>query len=172
MGGYSWKQKKFVIWVLHFNAGIKQFTFRPLRGWPGSRGMKQIAIEGDHVKEARQRLVEKLRKKNKLPQGGFDMEPFEVLRDMCRSGLYPEIGGAPQLVKVYQHMNVVPYAVYWPNKSSKKVSLLGRPLLDYEVAERLILDPDDLTNHVMLSRSVLQKIVAEKETGEPLIPTP
>ena len=52
---------------------------------------------------------------------GFDMEPFEVLRDLVSaSDTNDSIGGAPQLVKVYQHMNARAVGVYWPTKKPAK----------------------------------------------------
>jgi hypothetical protein len=87
LAGYSWKRKKFAIWVLRFNAHLRKFSFHPITPWKAS-GRKQIAIEGDHVDEAKRRLIEKLKTASKLSQGGFDMEPFEVLRDMIRSNAY------------------------------------------------------------------------------------
>jgi hypothetical protein len=101
-------------------------------------------MTGDHLDEAKSLIVDKLKKKKKLPLGGFDMEPFEVLRDMIRSGKYPEIGGPPQVLKVQEHMNCTAYSVYWPNRESNAISLLGRPLFGYEFSEALILDPDSL----------------------------
>ncbi|MFI5091108.1 MAG: hypothetical protein ACHP7P_13715 [Terriglobales bacterium] len=156
LGGYSWKKKKFAIWVLHFNAYSKAFVFHPVTPWRAS-GRKQVAIEGDHVPEAKKLLIEKLRAAGKISSGGFDMEPFEVLRDMIRSGDYPSIGGPPQLVKIYEHMNVVPYGVYWPNRESGEVTMLGRPLLAYETPERRILDPDTLKTYIRLSKATLSK---------------
>lgn len=44
------------------------------------------------------------------------MEPFEVLRDMLREKnevKYPLIGGSPQLIKIYKHLNRTPIAVKW-----------------------------------------------------------
>jgi hypothetical protein len=144
LGGYSWRKKKFAIWLIHYDPYTRKFVFRPTTAWKGSKGRKLLCVTGDHLADAKTLIAEKLRKKNKLPQGGFDMEPFEALRDMIRSEKYPEIGGAPQVLKVQQHMNCTPYSVYWPNRKSKAVSLLGRPLFDYEFSEAMILDPDTL----------------------------
>jgi hypothetical protein len=72
------------------------------------------------------------------------MEPFEILRDMIRERTHPLIGGAPQMLKIYRHMNTKPYAIYWPNKDSLRITLFGRPLLDYETTESLVLNPDSL----------------------------
>jgi hypothetical protein len=147
LGGYSWKLRRFVIWILYFDAHLKKFTFRPTRKWRGVKGKRVFAMVGDSVDEAKKRLVALLRSKGKLTTGGFDMEPFEVLRDMIRERVDPTIGGPPQVVKVYRHLNATPYGVYWPRRKAGKVTLFGRPLLKYERIRSLVLDPDDLQAH-------------------------
>ena len=72
------------------------------------------------------------------------MEPLEVLRDMLRDPTFDLIGGAPQVLKIYKHCSSRPYAVFWPNKEDGTVSLLGRPLLEYEQSPYLVLDTDDM----------------------------
>jgi hypothetical protein len=76
------------------------------------------------------------------------MEPFEVLRDMIREGIDPAIGGPPQVVKVYRHLNASPFGVYWPSRTNGRITLLGRPLLDYERFAGLVLDPDDCSANI------------------------
>ncbi len=73
------------------------------------------------------------------------MEPFEVLCDMLKSGDFNDVGGPPQLLKVYQHMNRTPIAVKWALGKKNYSSLLGRPLLDYERTAYPVIDPNDLT---------------------------
>lgn len=60
------------------------------------------------------------------------MEPFEVIRDMLkeqwesqqkRSEKYRTIGGAPQMIKVYQYMNSRPVGMYWPEKSNDNLKI-------------------------------------------------
>ena len=99
------------------------------------------------VEEAKKRLVNVLRDRDLIDNGNFDMEPFEVLRDMIRENISPHVGGPPQLVKVYQHMNCTPFAVFWPNRQEKSKALLGRPLMHYESIPYPILDPDTLKIH-------------------------
>ena len=72
------------------------------------------------------------------------MEPLEILRDMLRNPSYYLIGGAPQIMKVYKYSSTKPYAVFWPNKAAATVNLIGRPLLDYEQSEYLVLDTDTM----------------------------
>jgi len=143
-GGWSWKHNRFKIWLLHFDVELKRFTFRPATRWRGLNADKVFAFTGDYKKEFKARLSALLRKKNKSEAGGFDMEPFEVLRDMLRESSFDQIGGAPQLMKVYKYSSCKPYAVFWPNREAATINLLGRPLLDYEQSEYLVLDPDTL----------------------------
>lgn len=146
LAGYSWRAKQFLIWKLHFDLCIKKYTFRPTHAWQGQEGeAKLIAFVGDEepVREAKKQLVEKLRDKDRLTCGGLNMEPFEVLRDVIRSQAFPSVGGAPQLVKVYEHMNTHPFGIYWPDRPTGTLSLLGRPLMDYEKPPSGSIDPDD-----------------------------
>ncbi|WP_156162572.1 hypothetical protein [Burkholderia sp. MSHR3999] len=143
-GGWSWKASQFKIWKLHFDATKKRFDFRPSTphaDWGG----KVLAFAGDYRSEFMERLAKIQIERNILTSGGFDMEPFEVLRDMLRNRSFDAIGGAPQIVKVYKYSTTRPYAVFWPNREAKSVNLLGRPLLDYEQSDYLVLDPDNLT---------------------------
>lgn len=144
VGGYSWRYKRFAIWLLHFDVSLKGFTFRPASAWRGGNAEKRLCLSGDYEPEFKSRLVDLLRRRGKLNAGGFDMEPFEVLRDMLRSGEYPLIGGPPQLLKIQEHMNCTPYSIYWPNRPSNQRTFMGRPLLDYETSDAMALDPDTL----------------------------
>jgi hypothetical protein len=152
LGGYSWIRKSFSIWLIHYKEKESRFAYRPAGKWIGN--FEKVVFAGDWAKEAERRLVQLLRGRYRLTADGsealgFDMEPFEVIRDILReSKTEDSVGGPPQLAKVYQHMNTRPIAVYWPNRDSGKVSLLGRPLLEYENTDYWILDPDTLeTTH-------------------------
>lgn len=140
LAGYSWARAEFKIWTLYYNAARKQFEFERASTLHRNR----IAIIGDDVEDAKKEILSLVRCRNISKGMGFDMEPFEVLRDFCRDPKRHHIGGAPQILKVYKHLNSMPYAVYWPDKSSHGRSLMGRPLLDYEMATYLLLDPDTL----------------------------
>jgi hypothetical protein len=142
LGGWSWKNSKFKVWLFHYDPNLKKFAFRPAGRWKGLNTDKVLAFTGDYAKEYKDRLIRLLRKKNKLQGGGFDMEPLEVLRDMLREPSFHLIGGAPQVMKVYKYCNFQPYAIFWPDKASATINLLGRPLLDYERSAYLVLDTD------------------------------
>lgn len=143
-GGWSWKHNQFKVWLLHFDAHLKKFTFRPTSRWRDLNSDKLFAFTGDYEDEYKARLASLLRKKRKIEKGGFDMEPFEVLRDMLREATFDNIGGAPQIMKVYKYSSSKPYAVFWPDRAAATVNLLGRPLLNYEQSDYLVLDPDTL----------------------------
>ncbi|MBM4040825.1 MAG: hypothetical protein FJ290_20160 [Planctomycetes bacterium] len=156
LGGYSWVRKAFSLWLIHYKATERMFTYRPARNL--LPGFPSIVLLGDCVREARRRLVALLNERHHLGGdcrvgGTFDMEPFEVLRDILREGRYDTVGGPPQIAKVYQHMNCRPVAVYWPDRSSGSVYLHGRPLLQYEHSNYWILDPETLkTTHPAFSQ--------------------
>jgi hypothetical protein len=144
LGGWSWKRSEFKVWLLHYDASLKKFTFRPTKRWTGLNRDKILAFTGDYEAEYKGRLIALLRKKNKLEGGGFDMEPLEVLRDMLRDSSFGLIGGAPQVMKVYKNCSCRPYGIFWPSMAAGTVSLLGRPLLDYEQSGYLVLDTDTM----------------------------
>jgi hypothetical protein len=143
-GGYSWRKKDFRFWKLR--ASGRGFVADPPHHWGSEPDRWRIHFVGDYeaITDAKQRLVDMLKERNKLPSGDFDMEPFEVLRDIIRSKKFFSVGGPPQLVKVYEHMNTLPFGLYWPDKISGKVAALGRPLMDYEFSSWPILDPDNI----------------------------
>jgi hypothetical protein len=159
-GGYSWRKKRYAIWLLHYDESIKKFTFRPAGTWGGLGGMKKIALAGNYIEGAKEMLVRLLRERGKLESGNFDMEPFEVLRDIIRERRHDDIGGPLQMVKVYQHMNSGPFGVYWPNKEEGEITYLGRPLLDYEAPHAPIIDPYTLEIHRLYQK------VANEPTSE------
>lgn len=144
LSGYCCHSRAFKAWKIHFDPHLKRFTHRPSKRWKGGNQKKILTFTGDYEDEFHQKLVELLRSKGKLGSGGFDMEPFEVLRDMLREGTRPDIGGAPQLVKIYRNINTIPFGVPWDSNGTTELCLLGRPLLDYERHNHLNIDTDSL----------------------------
>jgi hypothetical protein len=146
LSGYSWRTKRFHIWKLHFDPEIRRYTFRPTSVWSGqeAEAYKLIAYVGDDeaVADAKRRLVELLRERGKLQTGSLDMEPLEVLRDVIRESKFRSVGGPIQLVKIYEHANVVPVGIFWPTRESGTICVLGRSLMDYERTRWGVIDPD------------------------------
>ena len=155
VGGWSWKLQQFEIFKIIHAPDIERFTYRPSGTWRGQgdnepRRGKKIAIAGDYVPEYRHRLTTLLRGREKLGRGGFDMEPFEVLRDMLRDDQFTDrtranggrIGGPPQMLKIYSHPNILPIAVRWG--APVGIHIMGRQLMEYERTTFPILNTDDL----------------------------
>jgi len=142
LGGYSWKQSKFLIWTIHFDKHINSFTFRPAKYWRGVQGSRKVMLIGNYVDVAKKQLINLLRDRKKLDVGNLDYEPFEVLANMLKNNTdMPDIGGAPQLLKVYKHMNSVPFAVKWKVKSKTRIVFLGRPFQNSEKLNHPLIDP-------------------------------
>ena len=135
LAGFCWYERRFRIWVLHYDKRIRRFTFRPSSPWRGNatRG-KILAVVGDGVHEAKARLVSMLREQRTLTVGGFDLEPLKVLKSMILDPDYSTIGGPIQLVKVYRSLNSAAFVV--PSATDDRPTLLGRPLLTYENPDR------------------------------------
>jgi hypothetical protein len=163
-GGYSWRLKRFQIWTIEYNQTEKEFQAHPAPNLRviadgvhvgrshstrlGSSALGRIAIAGDQKREAYRRLrelVEQRIKDNPNENHFLDMEPFEVVRDMLRDPAHSStIGGAPQVVKVFQYLRSSSFAVYWPDKKTGVPYLHGRPILPYEWWDKQVIDPDTL----------------------------
>lgn len=135
LAGFCWYERRFNIWILHYDQHIRRFTFRPSSPWRGNatRG-KVLAVVGDEVQEAKARLISMLREQRTLTVGGFDLEPLRVLESMISDPKFPTIGGPIQLVKVYRSLNSAAFIV--PSATDGRPTLLGRPLLTYEKPDR------------------------------------
>ncbi|MCA9397849.1 hypothetical protein KC573_03390 [candidate division WWE3 bacterium] len=143
-GGYSWDRKRYYLWHIHFDRNEKIFVAPEVTPWKGLKTPRIISFVGDYYHEFRDRLISLMQKRENFVDGHFDMEPFEVLRDMIRENAFERIGGPVQLLKVYEHMNRSPIAVKWNINQTQIDTLLGRPLQDYETNNYPCIDPDTL----------------------------
>lgn len=176
-GGYSWIRKKFMIWRIHFQKGMNSFEANPAKEWKGSPWI--FAGDKEHVRTAREDFSKLLNSRGNAPhqvdQFKLDWEPFEVIRDMLRKvddniTLYKSdsIGGAPQVLKIYEHLSSKYLAVEW-NISNQRdgngIYICGRKILGYEKSSIWILDPETLTTrHPLYSESVAD--IADEEAEE------
>jgi hypothetical protein len=143
LAGYSWRYDTWRIWTIRFDRRSGRFASHAAERWRGGHDRKVLAIVGDSVDSARSRLIELLRAEKHLSSGGFDWEPLRILVSMIGDGRFPSIGGPPQVVKVYKHLRVQPFAVQWPRADGTiGAAFMGRPLLDYEVPNVPILSMD------------------------------
>ncbi|NAS13021.1 hypothetical protein [Poritiphilus flavus] len=142
LGGYSWKYSRYFIWTIHFVNSQNAFTYRPASFWRGIEGERKVMFIGNYVDEAKEKLINILRLRDKLTSGGLDYEPFEVLCEMLKGdNTGRDIGGSPQMVKVYRHINVVPFAVKWNINGQQRITLFGRPLQASEKINHPLIDP-------------------------------
>lgn len=176
-GGYSWIRKKFLIWRIHFQKGMNSFEANPAKEWKGNPWI--FAGDKDHVEEARKNLSNLMNSRNRGPHQAdpfkFDWEPFEVIRDMLRnvdsqqySHKTESIGGAPQILKIYEHLSSKYVAVDWKigqQKNGDGIYVCGRKILGYETPSLWVLDPDTLvTRHPLYSE--VEPVVTEESTEE------
>lgn len=169
-GGYSWIRKKFLIWRIHFQKGMNSFEANPAKEWKGSPWI--FAGDKDHVEQARKDLSKIMNSRKRGPHQTdafkFDWEPFEVIRDMLRDvdsqkfrHKSDSIGGAPQILKIYEHLSSKYVAVEWKidqQKNGEGIYVCGRKILGYETPSLWILNPDTLiTRHPLLSEEVPAK---------------
>ena len=151
-GGYSWVDKEFKIWRYYYNKTEKEFQ-KDGKRHNFERHFGNIGVIGDQAEQLKAELRRLLREKygdhyESYQSNGFDMEPFEAMRNILRKANKSDtIGGAPQVIKVYQHMNTKPIGVYWPEKSEdtfQNRTLMGRKMFDFEDTEYWFMDPDSL----------------------------
>jgi hypothetical protein len=135
-GGYVWQKKRFGIWYIDLDRQERAFRFR-------RAGRCYFVGDREAVLEARARTA-RLLEARRRDRDSIDMEPFEVLRDIIREGRHPGVGGAPQVAKVYEHMNTRFFATWWEHEHQDKPHVFGRPLLVPEACSWPMLDPDTL----------------------------
>ena len=101
--------------------------------------------------EARLQLLKAIYRNPNRPSIKLDWEPLDVLLSFIRDPKCNDIGGPPQIMKIYRHANILPINVLWPEDRIQnglrtrtfEINHLGRPLLDYEQTRLLTLDPQD-----------------------------
>lgn len=143
LAGYSWRYESFKIWTIFFHKSTNEFRFREASHHrKKGGGNKYFTFIGDDAHDAQECVYELFKERNRIHRVGCDMEPFEVLLEFIRDVNKPYIGGPPQICKIYKHLNILPYNVYWPSRQSGSVAFNGRILLPYEKNIFLAFDPD------------------------------
>lgn len=133
--GYSARRKDFFVRRIEFQSKSKQFV--PTH--PKSYGGESVAYVGDEepVKATVRRMSEIL-KQSKAKRPRLDMTPAVAFFEVLSSEKFRDIGGAPQVTKVYEHMNLRHFGVYWPPNvpnEEQDIFLRGRRLKPYEVLD-------------------------------------
>lgn len=163
-GGYSWRKKRFSLWRYHFNPGRREFQVTAIGNWRGFGKRRVLVVLGDPNRSAAARkrsvrageplidekddveamakkaFVGLLRSRGTEHSSGLDLEPLEILRNLLQSKASPHVGGPPQIVKIYPHLNAQPFGIHWPGRKSR-IAVLGRLLPRAEKAHVPVIDP-------------------------------
>jgi hypothetical protein len=152
LAGYSWRLGRFVIFRYALARGSLPFIRsrnNVARGFGSERLFRFI---GGPSNAARDRLRVVLEERGTIRGRGLDMEPLEVLNEFIKSPDYPDVGGSPQILKVYRHMNTQVFGVRSSIRGAELISYAGRPLLEYERLVTPIIDLDDPGAHSRAGR--------------------
>jgi hypothetical protein len=145
-GGWSWKSQSFKFWRFHYDKSRDAFDFQPVGIYISVSKKHPIIFAGTRaaVEQARDRIIGLLKSKGRFHTTYFDMEPFEVLRDIIREGTFADVGGPPQIAKIYKSGLTQVFAVRWPMAQERQITILGRPLLPREINRLRVIDPDQI----------------------------
>ncbi|WP_145193117.1 hypothetical protein [Gimesia chilikensis] len=145
--GYSWRNKCFRVIRLAYDESSGSYSAHSYKVKKRTCVFIGDVDEDKNIdipQEAKKRLEQILLSKDKFPDGNLDWEPFAVLRDIIIEANHRTIGGPPQLLKIYPHMNTQMFAVYWPSRSQGALTIGGRDTLDYERTDWPRLDATSL----------------------------
>lgn len=139
--GYSARRKYFFIRRIVFNKKNHRFESRPSQKVAG----EQIILIGD--KDPVRATVRYIHEnKNTEYRGRLGMIPAKGFLKTLLSKRYTEIGGAPQVAKIYQHMSQRHFGVYWPPDiphEDQRIYLRGRRLNPFDVLDhQWLFDPE------------------------------
>ena len=146
LAGFSWRTNSFKSWVLKFDLRNGAFTAHPMR--PHRVGGRIVYAQFmSDVNENEHRARSFLDWTSRRGQG-TSWTPFDALIDQINAPDMEDVGGPPQLVKIYRHANTLPLNTIWPfaevsdGKPVTKyyVTHFGRALLPYERTDYLSLD--------------------------------
>lgn len=149
LAGYSWKMSAFRMWTFRYDITTGEFNAHSARKSGDFVFMSDSAV---NEKRAVDSLIYRVKKDPKGSLKRLNWQPLEVLFEVIRDPGVLDIGGPPQLVKVYKHANTLPLNIIWPKEEilmgcrekEFAVTHLGRPLLGYERSRYLAMDPESL----------------------------
>ncbi|KAE8546599.1 hypothetical protein [Marinobacter nauticus] len=166
LAGYSARRKGFVVNKIVFHLNRLKFEARSARKIAG----ELMAVIGDKSPvSAISRRISQRQKQQGDTKFKLDMLPSEAFFDVLSSNRFSEIGGAPQVSKVYQSMNQRHFGVYWPPDiptDQQHIYLRGRQLGNYEVLDHpWVFDPSEgaLYWHDFSPEERRAKLKAEKK---------
>lgn len=146
--GYSWIQKRFRMWTIRYHPQLRRFHHD--KAGSICHNKESIIFGGDAGDRLRQETGRILTERRGHVWGSdpLTFEPLEALSNLLAvKDSNSTIGGPPQFVKLYQHINSLIVPIYWPRGQREKVAYLGRPLLGYERIDDWVFDVETLTTH-------------------------
>lgn len=133
--GYSARKQEFLVNRIVFDPEEKKFVVKPPKK---INGELLTAIGDEGPLKAIYRIISKRENSKKVRDFKLDMVPSEAFVEVLSSGSFREIGGSPQIMKIYQNMNQQHIAVYWPPdvpQEEQSIYLRGRKLGKYEALD-------------------------------------
>lgn len=148
LAGYSWKFSKFRAWMFRFDNTTRDFNAHSV--FTSGHSFTFMSDVSKNEVLARNLLIKNISKNAGKIGRRLDWEPLDVLLSFIRDETINDIGGPPQIIKVYRHSNLLPINVLWPELRQLsglscleyQINHLGRPILGYEKTRLLTLDPD------------------------------
>ncbi len=146
LAGFSWRTSSFKSWVLKFDLRNGEFTAHPMR--PHRVGGRIVYAQFmSDVVDNEHRARSFLDKTSRMGKG-TSWTPFDALMEQIGDPEVKDVGGPPQLVKIYRHANTLPVNTIWPFMEFRDGEILsryhvthfGRALLPYERTDYLSLD--------------------------------
>jgi hypothetical protein len=148
--GWSWKLKIFRIGVFKAKDGVFGFHLeKSTLPHPWGERYRSLIFIGDYKKEYMAALEQVLAGRHGKPSTkreskkiiDFDYEPVEALADLLRNAkddiAFKDIGGAPQILKIYSYGNNLPIVV---RDFDSNHFLLGRKLFEWEKTNFPVID--------------------------------
>lgn len=133
--GYSVRKNGFFIRRIVYHATRRRFEGRG----PREVGDEVMAVIGDTAPASAlaRRLSAALKSKG-VERPTLGMTPAIAFNEVLSSNRFPEVGGAPQVAKVYQHQSQKHFGVYWPTDvptTEQYIYLRGRRLSRFDVLD-------------------------------------
>jgi hypothetical protein len=149
LGGYCWDKQAFLLWKIVFDAIAKAFRAELLMNSRHPPKSKLVFFIGDYVDEAIGQVNALCPPAPDLSTAcTLDMQPFQALVSMLESETREtdkhQIGGPPQLLKIYKSLNRVPFGVKWKISGEERVTLFGMPVHNPNSMPYPIIDPATL----------------------------
>lgn len=136
--GYSWRYNKLVGWRFYYTDN--EFSHKEVID--SHKSKKNFTFMGDYEMEVKNKLISmcthRRQKINKIQS-----EPLDILKEYINNHTYDTIDGPVQMIRIYKHMNVLPFNIIVNGSDGKKhIYFYGRELKEYEKNEYLTLDLD------------------------------